>query len=586
MLIWILTFGLFFISLPCYAVYDPPADTMPDGYMWDPGIPGGIPSGSYSNVTCVAADGGDTNDDRSAIQSCIDDASSGTAVYLPAGEYYLSGGLTMKSNVVLRGAGMTSTILRFTNSSNTSMVTFGSYPWPGWANWQAISSGYTKGSTTITVANSSAFSAGDFVIIAQETENHPLVDQQWSSGDEIRATDWPNSLRSTWGMITTVASVPNSTTIVLSDPFMVDYGSSYNPMIVHINSTKKPLIQNSGVENLKMYRPSAPSSPGTATGSVLMANAYKCWLKNVEIYKGQGRVVYTVRSARLEIHGCYLHEVWNYSSGGQGYLFVISYFTSNTLIENNIAIRANATVHLETAGPGNVFAYNFFDSVKQDDARTCTPYAGYSIGSHSDFSHMVLLEGNQMTQMRGDCTHGNTAWWTMLRNNFDSTETEFDSINTCKETEWMACVRLFGCENRYFNFLGNVLGKSGLTFQKFLCGSGAENCSNQGYQDRHIYSFGDSDERTTAILHGNYDFYNNSIAHWEGGADHSIRNSYYLSEKPSWFGSITWPPFDPVAPTMTDIPAIIYYETGAWPEESTPTLTIPGGVTISGGRVE
>ncbi len=161
-----------------------------------------------------------------------------------------------------------------------------------------------------------------------------------------------------------------------------------------------------------------------------------------------------------------------------------------------------------------------------------------------------------MTQMRGDCTHGNTAWWTMLRNNFDSTETEFDSKNTCKETEWMGCVRLFGCENRYFSFLGNVLGVSGLPFQKYICGSGGGSC---GYYDRHIFSFGDSTEFSTSLFHGNYDFYNKMVYKWEG-PDQIIRPSYYLTAKPNWWdhqgAGRPWPAIGPdIQGFVNNIPA-------------------------------
>jgi hypothetical protein len=36
---------------------------------------------------------------------------------------------------------------------------------------------------------------------------------------------------------------------------------------------------------------------------------------------------------------------------------------------------------------------------------------------------------------------------------------------------------------------------------------------------------------------------------WDGGiADHSIPNSVYYSSKPTYFGALTWPPFDPATP--------------------------------------
>src|SRR5262249_36823664 len=49
----------------------------------------------------------------------------------------------------------------------------------------------------------------------------------------------------------------------------------------------------------------------------------------------------------------------------------------------------------------------------------------------------------------------------------------------------------------------------------------------------------------TLLEHGNYDTAG-STQRWDPGIpDHTLPNSYYLSSKPSFWGSLLWPPFDP-----------------------------------------
>uniref|UniRef100_UPI0032DF7C1B glycosyl hydrolase family 28-related protein n=1 Tax=Azotobacter salinestris TaxID=69964 RepID=UPI0032DF7C1B len=73
------------------------------------------------NVKEYGAKGDGNTDDTDAIQAAIDAASKagGGTVYLPAGEYRVSGGdeasdgaLMIKSNVYMAGAGMGQTVIK------------------------------------------------------------------------------------------------------------------------------------------------------------------------------------------------------------------------------------------------------------------------------------------------------------------------------------------------------------------------------------------------------------------------------------------------------------------------------------------
>ena len=78
------------------------------------GIPGGIPSRTTNCATL--SPGATTSQINSAIASCP----SGQVVLLSAGTYTISGGIAFNgtSNVTLRGAGPTKTILNFSGGDS------------------------------------------------------------------------------------------------------------------------------------------------------------------------------------------------------------------------------------------------------------------------------------------------------------------------------------------------------------------------------------------------------------------------------------------------------------------------------------
>ena len=83
------------------------------------------------NVKEFGAKGDGTTDDRQAIQAAIDAAAAagGGTVYLPAGEYRVSGGgepsdgaLELKDNVYLQGAGMGKTVIKMVDGWNQDVT--------------------------------------------------------------------------------------------------------------------------------------------------------------------------------------------------------------------------------------------------------------------------------------------------------------------------------------------------------------------------------------------------------------------------------------------------------------------------------
>jgi chitodextrinase len=135
------------------------------------GVKGGIPTRTtLIDVTAAPynADKTGATDSVAAINAAITAASSNSVVYFPAGTYRINSAITVqKSNITLRGAGMNSTII---DCRGTGCIVFrggdGFYNAPQFP----ITAGLTKGSTQITVSNASTISIGQLLKIVSDND--------------------------------------------------------------------------------------------------------------------------------------------------------------------------------------------------------------------------------------------------------------------------------------------------------------------------------------------------------------------------------------------------------------------------------
>ena len=117
----------------------------------------------------------------------------------------------------------------------------------------------------------------------------------------------------------------------------------------------------------------------------------------------------------------------------------------------------------------------------------------------------------------------------------------------------------------YPNFVGNVLGGSGLSWTSDE--TGATRDTSGGY----VWSWGfhldggttrvSTTPRDTALRGGNYSAYTQQ-ATWDASiTDHNIPASLYLSSKPAFFGALPWPAIGPeLNPMVGRLPAKDRYD--------------------------
>ena len=154
-----------------------PADRMT---VWNPGVAGGIPSRSTVCATVNAATyGNGAQDATDGIQSAIDACPAGQVVQLSAGTFTIGttgGFILVNKAITLRGAGPGQTTLQKTNGATPGSYFPGPHPAPivivgpaRWDNGGGSSTNLTadavKGASSVNVASSAGFSAGQFVLL-------------------------------------------------------------------------------------------------------------------------------------------------------------------------------------------------------------------------------------------------------------------------------------------------------------------------------------------------------------------------------------------------------------------------------------
>ena len=471
-------------------------------------------------------------DCRAKLQAAINACPSGKAVYMPAGTYIINSSINIPSNVALRGAGPTLTTIKcYLNGVAIAMTGSNGYDAP--SDITNISSGYTKGSQTIVVANSAAFAVGDLVLIDQT--NDPSFVNKVGSEDTCSWCSRSNGDRSLGEMNRITNKSGN--TITLDRPLAYGYNDTYTPQIAL--QCDSPIVY-AGVEDLAL---TTSSSSFTSSVGVEMQWTYSCWVKNTNIYgqghKGVHLYAYCVGN---EVRDSYIHDLTQFDSD-HGYQVNIQNHSSWNLVENNIMKMGHNGVIIGSAGgANNVVAYNYVYNTKHYQ----TYWFINAMGTHGAHTYMTLFEGNIVPKLGFDYTHGSGSHHVCLRNQVTDSNpgvSVSNNLSGIDVEEWQYAT----------SFIGNVLGYPGYT-------GDYEIVSSEEYSLWSIFNH--SVTRSALIRHGNYDYVTQTTK-WDANiSDHNIPSSLYLGSKPSWFGSLDWPAIGPdVAGYVKNTPAKLRWET-------------------------
>jgi len=353
------------------------------------GYPGSTPV--YDTVKNIIDYGGNGNGialNDAALSNAISslNGQAGT-IYFPAGTYVFNSPVSLRSNLVLKGAGALHSTLQFNLGGTFSCIYIA-------GNSTSITSNITasalKNTSFISVADPSLFSVNDRIRIFQN--DSLLVNDDWALGSV--------------GQIITIDSI-RSNRIYFHHLLRRNYALADAPGI-----RKLAMTEGVGIECLKIKRLDATIQQ---TANIYFSNAVDCWVKGVESDSCNFAHVQLASSANVAITNNYFHSAFAYGTGGQGYGISCEYTSGDCLIENNIFRQLRHSMLLQSGANGNVFAYNY----STDPFKTDTIPFDFSgdIVLHGNYPYLNLFEGNIVQNIVVDASHGkNGPFNTFFRN--------------------------------------------------------------------------------------------------------------------------------------------------------------------------
>jgi O-antigen/teichoic acid export membrane protein len=551
---------LMLLVFACYGYAQPwaPILNAKQAIDWSGAGVGGIPVRATNCVSLTQS--ASTAEINAALASCR----SGETVYLAAGTYSITGTVHVPSNVTLRGAGASATILNATGTSGGDVISMGE----GSVAFKPlrITSGATSGSTRIEVKDTTGIRAGMYLAIA-EINNPTYVSSAGSGGNcNWCDGDWTQDGSIARGQIVEVKEISDKAITIA--PGL--YGAYTNaPVAVPFSMS----ASYAGVEDLQVYA----NNTGYAANFGLSECAY-CWVKGVESNYTDGDHVEVYWGFHDEIRDSYFSNAFLHTPGRHDSDIQIAFKTSASLVENNIIERTHVAVMLEWGAAGNVVSYNYTMG-EFDSGATDLDIGGIDFhGAHPQFN---LLEGNVVTQISQDSVWGTSSHTTIFRNWVVGTNricgpmSERGTVKCSEADGHYGFQAARAIEMSYLgtasNLVGNVVGSVQMQTLKGYsspleqwesieypavrnydavaygwsfgygktsddgtgtgCGGGVEPCHRAGTSSSNF-------------MHGNYNNIGEAI-NWASGVTHELPASLYLIGKPAWWGSMPFPATGP-----------------------------------------
>jgi hypothetical protein len=543
---------------------------------------------------------------NTAIQACPVDQ----YVLLLPGTYTLSTALVMKTGVTLRGSGAFLTILKTTPTSFHSGAAVAGVYFDGGsigANPVANLTGAVQGATQVTYSTTNA---------ALATNNITFIDQADNSyppGQGIVCGDAPNASggfsaegagivnQANRGQVQTVKVTNKTGSVITFTPGL--YLPNWGDRSVQARWPSS-VISDAGLEDVTLDQ-----SNWTTGGSSYCALSFfcsrNCWVDGVRFVwsaakdlAGRGTGASIWYSSHNTVANSYFYGMPGMVTNTQEQYAIELAYASDCLVENN-AIQHNASpIRPNAEAPGCVFAFNYnFDNFYGSTSDTRMQS---TIGPHAT-CNLILSEGNKGPGVFADTVHGTHNMLTFFRNYFDGHDiADARTVN--------ANPFLLYSFSRYYNLLGNVLGKTGwatgyegLSRAIYRLGEGTPASGSEGMVPD------DAEVAATLMRWGNYDVINNAVqwtdaerataaALFPGLAltSHTLPESFYRSTRPSFFtvngSTVTYPPIGPdvsggndnnpaVGAHANKIPAQVAYDSFAV-DPLYPTADTSGGYPV------
>lgn len=484
--------------------------------LW--GAAGGIPTGQtvYTNVPLLTA---------ANLTTVINNCPSNQVIVLSNVTYDLGAAKfhIKKNGVVLRGStnssGYPTTTLDngavWIGTSGANSDGTGTWPSESWASHTAITinSGYTEGSTSITLASAPGadFIVGDIALIDQTDDGTLVINSTVAQGRRTGRN---------YNMLIEITSISGSD-VGFQPPLVGSYwAAAQTPQLVAWRTTAGATYRKIGLENCII-------NPDVELYNCGIGRAYGCWMKNIKTHSwptgGGGSGVHFRQVVSCSLVDSILTDGPEAENSSYAvYLAGISFCA----IENNIF--TNLPLAMPTINAvGCSFSYNISFGPSVYSPTTWNPEYFFPHGGHS---FMNLWEGNWLLSpiyMDATIYGGNNSRNGIVRNRL---------------VGWLSGktgnTLGFGFEaNMDTNtILGNILGM-------------------EGYHTTYASTFSIDGTCLGNVMTNNYNVGDDGINSAETMSVDTMLDSYRYMAAPTWWGDLQWPSY-PVSSVSTNV---LYY---------------------------
>lgn len=523
------------------------------------GVPGGIPSGSWTQAGATVQTSACGANCNTAIQNALNACGTNHFVLLGTGTFNFTH-FVIPPNCALRGQG-DSTVLNDTGT-DPAPVSFAnniSGTNTPFVSGSAVSfTGGVQGATTIVVSNASGIGVGSILMLTQPDITSFMTQSGHGGNCDFCNSGYPNDGNS--GQIVRVTNVAG-TTITIDPPLFYAYA---NPSFEFRFTVT--VAANSGLEFLKISQ--NDTHPNSNSATINMIGAYGSWVQGIHSDFADNAHMFLQYSLHCSVIDSFFHDAFQHGPGSNDQQLNLAYKSTLNLIQNNIFWRMHVGIMNQRGDAGNVIAYNY-SAGHYDSTAASGMWNEPGIDSHGAHPWFNLVEGNQVGAFLWDDYWGSHSHLTLFRNWAVGENTYLlpkdqrgaltgSTIFTDNGNNFSNDVNDF---NNYFNIVGNISGNAHFNS---LSPAGVKISPASGFSNGVGFRIGYNGSSNsavaqgtcspvtvggcaykTAFIHGQYDLSNDTFIWDAGHPDHTLPASFYLTSKPSWFGSVPFPPIGP-----------------------------------------
>ncbi len=300
-----------------------------------------------------------------------------TIIRFPAGTFYFTNSILLRSHIAIEGAGAAQTFLRFNlNQSGSAIVGSG-----------------TLSNTTYDLAqvplknqqflrcNNQVFQAGDWIRIS--CADSALVSSTWAYG--------------TVGQLVQIVQVAQDT-LFLAAPLRRSYIGNGDVKIQKMSPLEHIQIKCLSIERID---DTAPAQESTIQFNYVVHSeishlaSKNCTFAHVDLRT----------CSNISVKAAYFQDAFSYGGGGRAYGVVMQATTNACLVEDNIFKHLRHAILLQSGANGNVSSFNYSTDAFWSEASLPANSAG-DLVLHGNYVYANLFEQNEVGNIVIDNSHG------------------------------------------------------------------------------------------------------------------------------------------------------------------------------------